>query len=112
MVDTTTATIDTQYAYNSHWSATASATFGDSKFLGESGRIVLTGATPAVFDFDGTMLVPAFPAVLGKGKRLFGDGSSARTWNLVKTVSSPKGAVITSYERAGEVKTGSFLTKK
>ncbi len=67
-VDTTTASIDTQYAYNSHLSFTASATFGDSKFLGESGRIVLTGATPAVFDFDGTLLVPAFPAVLGKNR--------------------------------------------
>ncbi len=65
IVDTTTATIDTQYAYNSHLSFTAAATFGDSRFLGESGRVIVTGGTPAVFDMAGTMISPAFPAVLG-----------------------------------------------
>ncbi len=65
-VDTTTASIDTKYAYNSHWSAVASASFGDSRFLGESGRVQLAGATPAVFDLAGNMIVPAFPAVLGR----------------------------------------------
>lgn len=48
------------------------------------------------------------PVVLGKGKRLFGQASFPRTLKLVKSTTSPSGTIISTYERAGEVKTGSF----
>ena len=50
-----------------------------------------------------------FPTVLGKGKRLFDDASAASQFKLRKGAVSPKGVLIGTYERAGEVKTGSFL---
>ncbi|WP_146180217.1 outer membrane beta-barrel protein [Opitutus sp. ER46] len=40
-VDTTTAALDFQYAYSSHWSLSATISGGDTRFLGETGRLVL-----------------------------------------------------------------------
>jgi hypothetical protein len=47
-VDTTTAAIDYQFAYNSHWSFNASVSGGDSRFLGDSGRVVVSLGPPPV----------------------------------------------------------------
>lgn len=47
-----------------------------------------------------------FPVVLGSGKRLFGDGTVPRTWTLTASKATSTGALIASYERAGEVETG------
>jgi dihydrofolate reductase len=49
-----------------------------------------------------------FPLVLGKGKRLFGQGAVPAALRQTKSTISPSGAVLVNYERAGEVKTGSF----
>jgi hypothetical protein len=38
-VDTTTAALDMQYAYSSHWSLTSNLSVGDTRFLGQMGRI-------------------------------------------------------------------------
>jgi dihydrofolate reductase len=53
-----------------------------------------------------TLLI--YPVVLGKGKRLFGTGSIPGALKLVDSKASPSGVTINSYERAGEVKVGSF----
>ena len=47
------------------------------------------------------------PVVLGKGKRLFGDGAFASGWKLKDSKTSSTGVLIARYERAGEVPTGS-----
>lgn len=49
-----------------------------------------------------------FPLVLGKGKRLFGSGSLPSAFKLVSSSTSTNGAVVSRYERAGEVATASF----
>jgi dihydrofolate reductase len=49
-----------------------------------------------------------FPVMFGKGKRWFGEGSSPSAFTLKKSITSRSGVVIATYERAGEVKTGSF----
>ncbi len=49
-----------------------------------------------------------FPVTLGKGKRLFGNGTIPAAFKLVDTKISPSGVIIANFERAGEVKTGSF----
>jgi dihydrofolate reductase len=49
-----------------------------------------------------------FPVVLGEGKRLFGDGAIPRTWRLNTSATTPSGAVMASYQRVGEVVTGSI----
>lgn len=49
-----------------------------------------------------------FPITLGKGKRLFGEGTIPASFTLTESITSPSGVLIASYKRAGEVKTGSF----
>ena len=49
-----------------------------------------------------------FPLVLGKGKRLFGDGAMPGAFKLVEQQTSSTGVSIQTYERAGEIEYGSF----
>jgi dihydrofolate reductase len=49
-----------------------------------------------------------FPLVLGHGKRLFRDDALPAALKLAKSTVSPSGVVIATYERTGEVRTGSF----
>jgi dihydrofolate reductase len=49
-----------------------------------------------------------FPVVLGEGKRLFGEGTVPGTWRLTTNSTTSTGALILSYERAGEVETGTM----
>lgn len=47
-----------------------------------------------------------FPITLGKGKRLFGEGTQPAEWKLLDAKISTTGVIIASYEPSGEVKTG------
>ena len=49
-----------------------------------------------------------FPVTLGKGKRLFNQGTIPASFALADAKSSPSGVIIANFKRAGEVKTGSF----
>jgi dihydrofolate reductase len=49
-----------------------------------------------------------FPVTLGKGKRLFGEGTLPAAYSLVEAKTSQAGVMIATFKRAGEVKTGSF----
>lgn len=49
-----------------------------------------------------------FPVVLGRGKRLFGEGAVPASFRLTGSTVSPGGVLIASYARAGSVATGSF----
>lgn len=49
-----------------------------------------------------------FPITLGTGKRLFAEGTIPTAFKLTDNKVSPSGVIIANYERAGEVKTGSF----
>ncbi|MGH8240256.1 MAG: dihydrofolate reductase family protein [Steroidobacteraceae bacterium] len=49
-----------------------------------------------------------YPLVLGKGKRLFGDGTIPTALKLMDSKTSPSGVTILTFERAGMVKCGSF----
>ena len=51
-----------------------------------------------------------FPLLLGKGKRLFGDGAMPAAFKLVKSQTSSTGIIIATYERSGEIEVGSFVT--
>jgi len=48
-----------------------------------------------------------FPVVLGRGKRLFGDGAHAGAWKLADSKTSTSGVLITTYTPAGEIQRGS-----
>ena len=49
-----------------------------------------------------------FPITLGKGKRLFAEGTIPAAFEITESKTSPKGVIVASYKRAGEVKVGSF----
>lgn len=49
-----------------------------------------------------------FPLTLGKGKKLFDQGSIPAAFKLVESKVSPSGVIFANYKREGEVKTGSF----
>jgi len=53
-----------------------------------------------------------FPVVLGSGKRLFAAGATPAGLKIVDVVTSSTGVVITTYERAGEIKYGSFALEE
>jgi dihydrofolate reductase len=46
------------------------------------------------------------PITLGIGKRVFGEGTIAAAFSLRDVKASPRGVVIATYERAGDVQTG------
>lgn len=49
-----------------------------------------------------------FPITLGRGKRLFAEGTIPVGFKLLESEISPSGVIVATYMRAGEVKTGSF----
>ena len=48
------------------------------------------------------------PAVLGAGKRLFGEGVHPGGWRLASSSATPSGVLLCTYTRAGAVETGSM----
>lgn len=53
-----------------------------------------------------TLLV--YPLMLGKGKRVFGDGTVPSALKLVDSKTTPRGVTVSTYERDGAIKTGTF----
>lgn len=49
-----------------------------------------------------------FPLLLGRGKRLFGDGAIPAGLRLVNSKTSTTGVIMATYEPAGAITTGSF----
>jgi dihydrofolate reductase len=60
------------------------------------------------YDLVDEFWLKIFPVTLGRGKRLFGQGTVPAAFTLVESKTSPMGVIIASFKRAGEVKTGSF----
>jgi len=60
-------------------------------------------------DLVDALWLKVFPVTLGKGKRLFGEGTIPAAFELTESSISANGVIIASYERAGEVKLGTFL---
>lgn len=84
------------------------------KLKAGDGPILLTqGSTellPILFanDLVDELRLITFPLVLGKGKRLFGTASMPGAFMLASSKVAPNGVVMTTYERAGDIETGSF----
>lgn len=49
-----------------------------------------------------------YPVVFGDGKRFFGTGTVPAAFKLASSSTAPSGVLMATYERAGEIKTGSF----
>lgn len=52
------------------------------------------------------------PLILGKGKKLFADGSIPAAFTLLESLVTPGGVIIAHYKRAGKVETGTIGTKQ
>ena len=52
------------------------------------------------------------PVTLGQGKRLFGDGTPAGVFKLVEQRLGAGGSVLSTYEPAGDLETGSFAMEE
>ena len=52
------------------------------------------------------VLLIVYPVLLGTGKRLFAQGTPARSFELVSTQAFPSGIVFTTYKVAGPLKAG------
>lgn len=59
-------------------------------------------------DLVDELWLKTFPITLGSGKRLFAEGTIPMAFKLTDSKVSPSGVIFAYYERAGEVKTGSF----
>jgi len=59
-------------------------------------------------DLVHTMHIWTFPVLVETGKRLFAEGTNAGELNLVEYKVSTTGVTIATYERAGDLKIGSF----
>lgn len=49
-----------------------------------------------------------FPVTIGKGKRLFGEGTIPASFRLIDSRITTKGVIVADYVRDGEIKSGSF----
>ncbi|MFC6489280.1 dihydrofolate reductase family protein [Nitratireductor sp. GCM10026969] len=63
-------------------------------------------------DLVDELFVSIFPLVLGKGKRLFGNGVVPAGFRLVSSKTSGTGVIMCRYVRDGTVKTGSFAMQE
>ena len=71
-------------------------------------NLVTQGSTELVHallanDLVDAMSIFTVPVVLGSGKKLFVDGSAPHSFHLTRSRVSPKGVIVSHYEREGEV---------
>ncbi|RUX47666.1 dihydrofolate reductase, partial [Mesorhizobium sp. M7A.F.Ca.CA.002.09.1.1] len=80
---------------------------GPDLLIQGSGNLIQTLLANGLIDEIRLMI---FPLLLGKGKRLFGDSAIPAAFKLIKSQATGTGVIMATYERAGEVKVGSFVT--
>jgi hypothetical protein len=54
----------------------------------------------------GEPMLVVYPVMLGTGKRIFAEGTPARSFELVSTKALPSGIILSFYKAAGPLKTG------
>ncbi len=59
-------------------------------------------------DLVDELWLKTFPVTLGKGKRLFGEGTIPAAFSMTESLVTPNGVIFANYKRAGEVKTGTI----
>jgi dihydrofolate reductase len=58
------------------------------------------------YDLVDELWLNTYPVTLGKGKRLFGEGTIPAAFELIKSETLPSGIIAASYKRSGDIKTG------
>ncbi|MRR28964.1 dihydrofolate reductase, partial [bacterium] len=57
-------------------------------------------------DLVDAFFLMVYPITLGKGKRLFADGTIPAAFKVTESIVAPNGVIVVNYERAGAVTTG------
>lgn len=70
-----------------------------------SGKLIQTLLENDLVD---ELWLKVYPLTLGQGKKLFAEGTIPAAFKLIESKTSPKGVIIASYRREGQVETGSF----
>lgn len=82
---------------------------GPDLLIQGSGSLIQTLLAHGLIDEIRLMI---FPLLLGKGKRLFDDGAMPAAFKLTKSQATTTGVIMATYERGGEIRTGSFAQDK
>jgi len=88
---------------------TLKATGGRDLLIQGSSEVIHTLLAHDLID---QLTVLTFPVILGRGKRLFDEGSRPHQWTLEGSDASTTGVIVGTYRRNGEVATGSFADDK
>jgi len=66
--------------------------------------------TPVLLEHElaDEVILLVFPVLLGKGKRIFSDGTPPRELALVRTKAVPSGVIVSTYRPSGPLRTGTF----
>lgn len=78
---------------------------GDDIQVHGSGKLIQTLLKNDLVD---ELWLKIHPVTLGKGKKLFAEGTIPAAFTLTETSVTPAGVIFANYKRAGDVKTGSF----
>lgn len=70
-----------------------------------SGKLIETLFSHDLID---ELWLKIFPIMLGAGKRLFAEGTIPKAFRLTDSKATSAGVIFANYERAGDVRTGSF----
>jgi dihydrofolate reductase len=68
-----------------------------------SGKLIQTLLKNDLVD---ELCLKIYPVTLGKGKKLFDNGTMPAAFTLLESTITPSGVIIANYKRAGKVKTG------
>lgn len=68
-----------------------------------SGKLIQTLLKNDLVD---ELRLKVYPLTLGQGKKLFAEGTMPAAFTLTGSTVTPSGIIMTNYQRAGEVKTG------
>ena len=71
----------------------------------DSGKLIQTLLENDLVD---ELWLKIFPLTLGKGKKLFDNGTIPAAFTLIESLVTPSGVIIANYKRAGKVKTGTI----
>lgn len=78
---------------------------GNELWVHGSGNLIQTLLADNLIDL---FYIWTFPMIVGRGKRLFAEGVKPQGLKLVDSKTSATGVIITAYEPAGDLITGSF----
>lgn len=78
---------------------------GEGSMLQVYGSSVLI-QTLLKHDLVDELWLKTFPITLGRGKRLFGEGTMPAAFTLTESTVTPNGVIFANYQRAGAVQTG------